>query len=345
MKALTYLENGKLEAREVPAPEAGKGSGVVKVLASSICGTDLRTYRFGSDKIRAPRIIGHEVCGQIAELGPQVEGFREGDRVVVAPAIGCGGCKSCRSGHTNMCDNLQTIGFEYDGSFSEYMEIPEQAFRMGNVIKVQDNLPSEVASLAEPVACCVNGQAYLHIGEGDFVVVFGAGFIGCMHAELARRSRAAQVVVADISETRLAIAANMIPGIVTINPNRDNILELTRERTKGSGADVVITAAPDGRTHTSAQQIAAKRARISLFGGVPKETSGFLDSNLIHYKELSIHGSHATTPRLVGEVLDWVASDELPLAKYVTGAYPLEQILAAFESYRNENVMKLVINP
>jgi L-iditol 2-dehydrogenase len=323
----------------------GEHNAILKVLTASICGTDLRTYRFGSDMIRPPRIIGHEVCGIIQQIGPSVEGFQEGDRVVVAPAIGCGVCPPCRKGITNMCDNLQTLGFEYDGAFAEYMEIPAQAFRMGNVLKVGKEVPAEQASLAEPVACCVNGQRFLNIRPEDFVTIFGAGFIGCIHAELAIRSGASRVVVADVSDGRLAFAEKTIGRIDPINPAREDIVRYVRDRTAGRGADVVITANPDGRIHATATEIATKRGRISLFGGVPKGGTGYLDSNAIHYKELAVYGSHATTPQRVREVLEWLANDELRLGKYVSGEYPLERILEAFESFRNENVMKLIARP
>ena len=345
MPALTYQEGGRLELRKAPLPRLESEEGaVLKVLASSICGTDLRTFRFGSEKILPPRIIGHEVCGLLHRVGDAVDGFREGERVVVAPAIGCGECPSCLRGVTNMCDRLQTLGFDFDGSFAGFMTVPAQAFRMGNVLKVAVGVPAEQAALAEPVACVLNGQSFLDIRAEDSVVIFGAGFIGCMHAELALRAGAARVAMVDVSDGRLEVAGSLLGRVERINSTREDILRWIAAWTGGHGADVIVTANPDGRTHATAVQAAAKRGRISLFGGVPKG-GAFLDSNAIHYKELSVHGSHATTPQRVRTVLQWLERGGLDLGKYVSGRYPLERILEAFDSFRDERLMKLVIQP
>ncbi len=345
MPALTYVEEGRVQLRPSPPPRREKQGAVLQVLAASICGTDLRTYRFGSDKIRPPRIIGHEVCGTLQWVGEGVEGFREGDRVVVAPAMGCGECPSCRRGITNMCDSLETIGFEHDGAFAACMAIPPRAFRMGNVLKIAADLAPGPAALAEPVACCLNGQSYLNIRPEDFVVIFGAGFIGCMHAELALRAGASRVVMADVADGRLEIAGRRIGRIDRLNSSREDIVGYVLDRTGGRGADVIITACPDGRVHATATRLAAKRGRISLFGGIPKSDTTFLDSNAIHYKELSVHGSHATTPQKVRTVLDWLSRGELDLGGYISAVYPLDRIMEAFDSFHNESVMKLVIRP
>lgn len=345
MKAYVYRAAGRLETTDVPEPRAETSGAVMRVLASSICGTDLRTYRSGNPTLPPGRVIGHEACGEIVETGHELEGFNVGDRVVIAPAIGCGECEACRRGRTNMCDTLRTIGFEYDGTFAEYTAIPPQAFRMGNVIRLEPDFPPHDASLAEPVACCINGQRFLGIGPGDVVVVFGAGFIGSVHAELALKKGASRVILADISQDRLDAAAGLIPEVETVNSAEHEIEAVVMRLTSGRGADVVITANPDGRTHTSAMRIAAKSGRISLFGGVPGDGVGYLDSNAVHYKELSVFGSHATPPGNVREVLGLLAAGELDLAKYVSDTYPLGRIGEAFERLRKADVMKLLIEP
>jgi len=346
MLAFTYQENGKLELRETALPRRkARDDAVLQVLAAPICGTDLRTYRFGSNRISPPRIVGHEVCGILYDVGSALEGFREGQRVVVAPAIGCGECPSCRRGATNMCDRLQTLGFEIDGGFAGYMLIPAQAFRMGNVLKVPETIPSEQAALAEPVGCVINGQSFLGIGREDSVVVFGAGFIGCMHAELALRAGATRVVVVDVSEHRLEVSGSLLQGVERVNSTKQDIRDWIADWTGGRGADVLVTANPDGRTHALAAQAAAKRGRISLFGGVPRNGNALLESNSIHYKELSVYGSHATTPHRVATVLQLLENGDLELGKYVSGRYPLERILEAFDSFKDERVLKLVIQP
>ncbi len=167
MKAFVYEGNGKPELKEVQVPEPTSQNVISKVLACSICGTDIRIYANGSSKIEPPRIIGHEICAEIVHIGDSVRlnGFPVGQRVLIAPAIGCGECAPCGKGYTNLCTNLKTLGFQYDGGFAEIMEIPLQAFRMGNVIPVSEPLEVEDVILCEPVACAFNGQQLLKIGH------------------------------------------------------------------------------------------------------------------------------------------------------------------------------------
>ena len=241
-----------------------------------------------------------------------------GERVSVVPAIGCGQCPSCRKGYTNLCDNLQTIGFQFDGGFAEYMEVPAVAFQAGHVYGTPEGVPDEVAALAEPVACVVNGQEFLRIAKGDSVAIFGSGFIGCMHAELARMSGADPVIMIEPNESRAAAAHALIPFSSLIVPGKVDLHAEVKRLTGGQGADVLITACAVGQAQADAVALAAKRGRISLFGGLAKDTKGFLDSNLIHYKELSIHGVHASTARQNRTVMDWIAAGKLDLRKYIT---------------------------
>ena len=166
----------------------------------------------GSAKITPGVTVGHEMCGQIVEIGSRVTGFKKGDVVTVAPALGCGECYMCEKGHTNMCSNLQTLGFDYDGSFAEYMEIPARFFEMDNVSRVAAGIRYEDAALAEPIACVVNAQEFLNIEEGDNVAVYGSGFIGCMHAELAYASGAKNVIMIEPNRTRLDEAKKNPPA-------------------------------------------------------------------------------------------------------------------------------------
>lgn len=345
MKAYTYTGERRLELQDRPKPRIREDTALVRILAAAICGTDLRTYRHGSSRIQPPRVIGHEACGVLEEVGRSIKGFVPGERVMVAPAIGCGACRWCRAGKTNMCEDLRTVGFHYDGTFAEYMEIPAQAFAMGNVLRIGEAISIPAAVLAEPTACCLNGQEFLQIGPEDTVFIFGSGFIGCMHALLALGKEARRVILSDVSEVRLEAARRLLPGVETVNTATGDALGLVQERTGGKGADVIITACPAGNAHAAAMAMSATRARISLFGGIPGEGKGFLDSNAIHYKELSVFGSHASTVAQNRQVLDWLAAGKLDLAKYVSASYSLQNIQQAFEALHSEKVLKVLIIP
>ncbi len=348
MLAYVYTGEQRLVLQQVPKPVPHEDSAVIRVLAAAICGTDIRTYRYGSSRIRPPRVIGHEVCGIVEEVGgavarPARGELRSGELVLVVPAIGCGDCHWCRGGHPNVCIRLRTIGFDYDGAFAEYMEIPAQAFAMGNVIRLDPAISPEAAVLTEPLACCLNGQSSLQIGAGDSVLIFGAGFIGCVHAELAVRSGVKRVILADVVAERLALARELNGRIETVDSSKQDLAAYIRQSTGAAGVEVIITACPVGETHTTAMELAAARARICLFGGIPQDGKGFLDSNAIHYKELAVFGSHASSAAQNREALQRIAAGEIEIAKYVSGSYPLNRIEEAFQALKNERVLKLLV--
>ena len=347
MKALIMDEERHLIVKDMPKPQEKDENIIIKVEAASICGTDMRTFLKGNAKIDPPRILGHECAGTIIHAGSLAKehGYHEGERVTVAPAIGCGQCPACKKGHTNMCDHLTTIGFQYEGVFAPYVEIPKQAIIMENVIKLSDNISYDNASLIEPAACALNGQSYMHIESGDHVVIYGSGIIGCIHAELARLAGASKIIMVEIAKPRIEIAKKMIPDIIVINPKEQDTVEEVKRITNGRGANVVITALSVPSAHTEAQIIAAKRGRISLFGGIAGDGKGYLDSNLIHYKELSIHGVHATTAGMMKEIIRYVEEGKLNLEKYVTDVYDLKDISEGFLAIRDRNAMKVLVHP
>jgi L-iditol 2-dehydrogenase len=346
MKAFIYEAAGASRlVQDFPPPRARGDSAVIRIRACSVCGSDLRAWQHGNARISPPRITGHELCGEIVDIGAARKDFAKGQRISMAPAIGCGACYSCSRGFTNLCDDLKTIGFQFNGAFAEYMEVPAIAFERGNVYRTPDGVTDEEAALAEPIACVVNGQEFLHIAEGDSVAIFGSGFIGCMHAELARMSGASPIIMIEPNKSRAEAAHALIPFSSLIVSGEMDLHSEVKRLTSGKGVDVIVTACPVGQAQRDALSLAAKRGRISLFGGLAKETNGFLDSNLIHYKELSIHGVHASTPRQNQDVMKWIAAGKLNVRKYITRIYPLEDIETAFRDLQSQSVFKAVVKP
>lgn len=347
MKAYIMDENRNLRLVDVPKPEEKEDNVIVKIQAASICGTDMRTFLKGNDKINVPKIMGHEFAGDIVHVGERLKtyGLCLGDRVTAAPAIGCGKCYYCLNGHSNMCELLKTIGFEYNGVFASYVEIPAIAVRNGNLIRLPDSISYDDATLIEPAACAWNGQTYLQIHKGDFVAIYGSGMIGCLHAELAFGKGAAGVIIIEPVEKRGRIAEEKVPGVRWINPFTQDTAEEIAKMTGGRGADVVITATSVPFVHEEAQKIAAKRGRVLLFGGLPGSGKGYLDSNLIHYKELQVYGVHATTPGFMRTIMEMMESNKLNARKYIEKIVSLDEVEKGFLSIRDENTMKVVIHP
>ncbi len=317
---------------------------VIRVISCSICGTDVRAYRFGSDKIGPGRIVGHEVTGEIIEISDDFKNvFSVGDQVAVAPAIGCGHCSYCMSGKTNMCDTLETIGFEYDGGFAEYMAIPRQAMLMDNVYRLPQDDNYAKYSLCEPLACTINAHTYLKIQESDSVVIFGSGIIGCLHAELALLAGAKNIIIVEPSEDRLKQAQDLLPQVSFINSSETDVETELFGITDNHGADVAVIACSVGSAQAQAMGLLAKCGRISLFGGLVGESNGFIDSNIVHYREISVYGVHASTPAQNKQAMKLLKEGKIDLEKYITRRFPLSEIDLAFQEASSGKAMKIVI--
>jgi len=347
MKAAVMENIGEIVVKEVSRPEVEPGGILVGVKACAICGSDVRTIEHGSSSVKPPRILGHEVTGVIVEVGEGVTNFRVGDPVAIVPAIGCGECDYCRSGHTNMCPDLETIGFEFDGGFAEVMAVPAKAVRQGHINKIPEGLSFEKATLAEPLACCINGQEPLSVSVGQNVAVIGAGTIGLFHVELALSKGASKVFLIDIIPERLTYASLLGKDVVTINSSEKDPVKEVMNQTNGRGVDVAIVACPVGAAQNQALQMVARRGRVSLFGGLPKDKSiGYLDSNLIHYKEVGVFGAHASTVIQNRLALSLLASERVGSAiKYVTHIFPLNQIKEGLAVIKKGESLKVVIKP
>jgi L-iditol 2-dehydrogenase len=333
----------KADLMEVSTPELSEGGAVVKVLACSICGTDLRTYRYGSKKLEDGVVLGHELVGQIIQLDENVKDFHVGDVVSIAPAIGCGECRSCQKGLTNMCDQLKTIGFQFDGAFAEYMAVPKQAFQMGNVYRLPESEDYSIYTLSEPLACIINAQSFLKITKGDTVVIFGSGIIGCMHAELALGSGADRVFLIDHNANRIQELRRILAGVEFLNPKETDIFGEISRKTEGNGVDVAIIACSSGQAQEDGMNLLGKHGRISLFGGLPGESNGFIDSNLVHYKEISVFGAHASTPEQNKQAMEMIRDGVIHARNYTSFQYPLREIDQAFQDVDARKIIKATI--
>jgi L-iditol 2-dehydrogenase len=347
MLAAVYHGPQDLRVEQVPIPQIGPDELLIKVLAASICGTDLRIYH-GNHRMYAPgtvRIPGHEVVGTIAAVGKDLYGFREGERVFIAPNIGCGHCAQCVSGNNNLCANYDAIGVTIDGGFAEYMRVPANAVRQGNVIPVSESVDPAVAALMEPFACVLRGQNAVKIKPGDTVLVIGAGPIGIMHTKLAKASGAGRVIVSEPVPDRAAQAARMGADRV-VNPTQEDLQAVLDEESGGKGADVIIVAAPVHAAQESALSLAAIGGRINFFGGLPKDrpTIAF-DSNLVHYKELVVTGTTACSTNDCWQATRIVNSGLIDLTDLVSRRMKLEDAVEAFAAAEDRKSLKIVLEP
>jgi L-iditol 2-dehydrogenase len=347
MHAAVYHGPDDIRFEEVPVPEIGPDEILLKVLNAHICGTDLRILHGQHRKYPegTVRIPGHEVAGIIEVVGANISKYAPGERVFVAPNIGEGDSRETISGNNNLDPNYRAIGINLDGAFAEFMRIPADAIRQGNVMKLGKGEDPAIAALIEPLACVLRGQNAVNVRSGDVVVVMGAGPIGMMHMLLAKARGAAAVIISEPAEKRRAQALSLGADFA-IDPVNEDLLALVNEVSDGRGADVIITAAPSKAAQESALQIAAVGGRINLFGGLPKNDPYIrFDSNIVHYKELIVTGTTACSTFDCLQAADLVRSGIIKLDGMVTSRYPLSEAKAAFDAAEDGTNLRVSLEP
>jgi len=345
MRAAVLEQVGRMVIKEVPDPGCPAGGLLLRIGACAVCGTDIKVYRHGHRFIVPPRITGHELAGTVVEVGKGVRGFAVGDRVACAAVVPCGECYYCRRGIQGMCDDLRAMGYHYDGGFAPYMAIPERAVRNGCVNKVPDRLSLEEAALAEPLACCVNGQELCDIRPGHTVAVVGAGPIGCMHVELARSQGATKIILIDISEERLKMSSFVEPD-VSVNSSKEDPIEAVMGATEGRGADVVIVACSSGKAQEQSLSLVAKRGVVDFFGGLPKDRPCIqFDSNLIHYREFKVVGNTGSSPQQNEVALRLLGAGKVRAARLISHRFPVEKTIEAIETAERGEGLKVIVCP
>jgi L-iditol 2-dehydrogenase len=346
MKAAVFEGIEHVVLREVPDPVIERHEILVRIRTCAICGTDLRTFHHGNALVTPPMILGHELAGTVAEVGSATTGFAVGDAVTIESSVPCLECPACAKGRYNICDRLTGIGFHYGGGFAQYMKVPAQALEARCLLKIPAGLSFDEACLAEPFACAINGQELSRIEQGDTVVIIGAGPLGCMHAELARINGARQVIMCERTGRRLEQVRKDIGADRFVDSSVEDLAKVVMDMTAGRGAEVVIAAAPTAASQQAALAVAAARARVCLFGGLPKTTPTVeLNANVIHYKEIIVHGAYGSTARQMQEALGLFASRRINVAKFVSARLPLERFLdglAAAESRGGYRVVMTV---
>lgn len=346
MRAAVLVGPQSVELRDVPAPVCPRDGLVLEMRACGVCGSDLRRWKEGPPAGVAALVQGHELAGIVVEAGPAAGGFAVGDRLAVAPDIHCGACWYCRRGLFNLCTDLKLLGITpgLDGGFAERVVLPGELLRHGIVHRMPDGVSWHEGALAETLSSVLACHENCGTALGEIVVVMGAGPIGCLHGVIAK-ARGARVIVAEPNPVRRRAAAVFEPDAL-IDVTRQDVVAEVKRLTHDLGADVVICANPVAATQTQAVEMARRRGRIVLFGGLPRAAPLVnLNANLIHYGEQVVMGAFSYHPRFHEEALQVLARKVVKAEQFVTHTRALSRVNQAFEIAASGDALKVMVEP
>ena len=331
--------------RDVPEPVCGEEEAVLEVRACAICGSDLRIYRYGNERVKLPAIMGHEIAGVITAVGPKAVRLAVGDRVAVGADVPCGTCHWCANGMGTNCRTNTAIGYQFPGGFQERMVLGETVVRYGPVTPIPDDLAFEEAALAEPLACALNGLELGEFRAGKTVGIIGLGPIGCMMLELAAALGAGRVFAVQRSRRRLEMARPFNPDARFICTEDEDPVETVMKETGGEGLDFVVTTAGTTLAQEWAIRMVRHRGYVNLFAGLKNQPPLTIDSNIIHYREAFVMGSHGSLPRHHRMAVDLIARGRVSAGRYISRRFPLDAIEEAFAYHESRQGLKVVVQP
>nr|WP_199298449.1 alcohol dehydrogenase catalytic domain-containing protein [Leptolyngbya sp. FACHB-17] len=328
----------RLETVEDPTPAAGEV--VIKVGAATTCGTDLKVWRRGghAKMLNLPTLFGHEAAGEIVAICNSVTNWKIGDRVVANNSAPCLTCFFCNRQEFSLCTDLSFN----NGTFAQYLKIPS-AIVQRNLLSIPDHLPDAIAAMTEPLACVLHGVSRSNYKSGDRVVLLGDGAIGLMF--VAAMASNTEFYVFGGNQQRLEIAKKF--GAVEAFNYRQipDLPQLVKELTDGWGADIVIEATGIPSVWETAIACARPGATVNLFGGCPRDTTISVNTDQLHYNELTLKGVFHNTPEFVRSALDLLASETIPFELLISDRQPLQNLEQVFQDMKQRKVIKVAIEP
>jgi L-iditol 2-dehydrogenase len=349
MKAVLLEGPNKLSIKEVETPKCPPGGLLLKVKACGVCGSDIRTIRNGSSKIKKyPVIMGHEITGVVAEVSKDTNKFRIGDKLAVGSTIPCGNCYFCKNGIDNLCPNTLYLGngrVDYNGGYAEYLAVTKVTIEKGPVTKIPENVSFDEAALAEPMSTVINSHDHLKIQPNDVAVVIGAGPIGALHISLLKLEGIGKTMIADILDERLALTKEACNPDYVVNSKNQSLEEEVKRVTEGRGADIVIVACSSRIAQEQSFSLVRKGGDIVFFGGLPDKANMIqLDSNILHYSQLTLHGTYISCVRHFFKVIDIIGQKKIDLSRFIT-KMPLDKVEDAIKLAESGKALKVILNP
>ena len=334
-----YYNNRDVRLEELPVPKIGAGELLIRTRASGICGSDLMEwYRIK----KAPLVLGHEIAGEVVEVGAGIENFKVGDRVFSSHHVPCGECRYCVAGHQSVCELLRTTHFD-PGGFAEYIRVPRINVELGT-LRIPDSMTFDEGSFIEPLACVVRAQRFADIGPGQTVLVIGSGISGLLHLQLARARGAARIIATDISEYRLNAAKRF--GADGIINGAEDVPARLREANDGRLADRVIVCT--GAMPGIQQAIKSLDRGATLLFFAPTAAGIDVPIPLFDFwrDEIKVVTSYAGSGADLQESLRLISERKVRVGEMVTHRLPLAQTELGFElTASGQDSIKVIIDP
>jgi len=341
MRVLMYYSNNDVRVEEVPVPRIGPGEILMKVISSGICGSDVMEW-YRRDKV--PLVLGHEVAGQVVEVGKGVEKFRPGDRIAATHHVPCNTCHYCLSGHHTMCETLLKGTRFYPGGFAEYIRIPPINVDRG-VFPIPDGISFDQASFMEPLGCVARGQRNAGLRPGQSVLVRGRGISGLLHVALARAMGAGVVIAADTIGYRIEKAKEMGAHLATMADQ--SLPETLRRHNNGYLADLVIICY-EGFIPLAFECV-ERGGTILFFAGASEETRISRSVNSIFWRtEVTLTSSYGAAPGDCDLALKLIGAGAVDVDKMITHRLGMEQATSAFGavcSPMEHQCIKVIVKP
>ena len=334
MTAAVLYGKEDVKIERVPIPRVGDGEVLVKVQVALTCGTDLKVYQRGyhARMIVPPALFGHELAGVIEEVGAGVRAFKKGMRVVALNSAPCQMCFYCSKHQANLCEDL----LFNNGAYAEYIRIPRRIVEI-NMLAIPPDVSYEEAAMVEPLACVLRGLHETGVEIGDTVTVVGGGPIGLMFVQVAK-AVGCNVISVVKRDSQVEAARHMgAHEVVQITKVKDPVEAVRRLSPEKRGSDVVIEAVGRPEAWELAIDMVRKGGTVNFFGGCAAGTKVQLDTNRLHYSEVTLKATFHHTPETVRRAFALIAEKKIRSTDYITGEAPLSRLQQVFHHMLNRN--------
>ncbi|MDI6744396.1 MAG: zinc-dependent dehydrogenase [Thermodesulfovibrionales bacterium] len=339
MRVAMYYRNNDVRVEEIPVPKIGKGEMLVKVMASGICGSDvMEWYRIK----KAPCVLGHEIAGEIVEVGEGVKNYKKGDRVFVSHHVPCNTCRYCLSGYHTACETLHKTNYD-PGGFAEYLRVPEINVKSGVYI-LPENMSYEEGTFIEPLACILRGQGVANLKAGQSVLVIGSGISGLLHINLAKDAGAERIIATDVNEYRLNAALKF--GANSVINAKENVPERVRKLNDGRLADCVIVCTGAMPAIEQALQSVDKGGTILFFAVPEPGINVSVPINDFWRNEIKIVTSYGAAPSDIALAIEFISARRANVKDMITHRLGMSEAQLGFKLVAEaKESIKVIIEP